>query len=454
MKYVRSMALALAVSGAASSSLALAQNTTEDRLQRIETQLKEMESRHAAELQKRDAKIADLEKQLQSRSDTLTEEQRAKEIDRVTNEVLADIKRREAAGPAGRLQQAASNLQIAVAADFVANYSSRNVDGARNRADIREVELELRAPVDPRADAVVGIAFERDAAPELFGGEDLEGPETEAAIEEAYLFLHDFGVQNLTAKVGRYAVSFGRSNIMHLHELPTVDQPFVIQSHLAAEGLKDAGLSLSYVVPNPANEYIEAILEVNSGEGAGSESPTLRGDLNSTAPSVNGRVLWNKNLAQNLNLELGGSALYAPSENKDKGNRDLWLLGGDVTLVRRDPTGGFANQFLQAEVIYGAVDQEDGTRVNSWGAYVLGQQQLAKDWYAGLRLDYTQDANNSSQEIWGLSPYVTWQWSEFLRFRAQYQYREATDSNGEHIFFLQVTFVMGSHKAHPYWAFR
>ena len=39
----------------------------------------------------------------------------------------------------------------------------------------------------------------------------------------------------------------------------------------------------------------------------------------------------------------------------------------------------------------------------SWGAYLLGQQQIDRDWYAGLRLDYTKDPNNENAEAYGFS---------------------------------------------------
>ena len=86
---------------------------------------------------------------------------------------------------------------------------------------------------------------------------------------------------NLTAKVGRFHVRFGRQNILHAHDLPTTDPPFVNQAFLAPEALTDAGLSLSYVIP-PAlvgNQYIEVVEEILAGEGASSDAPVFGGDI-------------------------------------------------------------------------------------------------------------------------------------------------------------------------------
>jgi hypothetical protein len=100
-------------------------------------------------------------------------------------------------------------------------------------------------------------------------------------------------------------------------------------------------------------------------------------------------------------------------------------------------------------VIHGIVDQEDGSTQRAWGAYVLGQQQLNRDWYAGLRLDWTQDANNENAEAWAISPYVTWNVAKFLRLRAQYQHRWG-DVAGENTLYLQATWTLGDHPSHAH----
>src|SRR5207249_9217872 len=134
---------------------------------------------------------------------------------------------------------------------------------ARNRFDLATVEFELRAAVDPRADAVAVIPFTRNVDDPLFfdPAAPIGGVDTGVEIEEAYLFLHDFGVPNLTAKLGRFHLRFGRQNILHNHDWPTAENNFVNQSFLGAEALTDNGLSLSYVVPPKlvGNQYIEVV---------------------------------------------------------------------------------------------------------------------------------------------------------------------------------------------------
>lgn len=461
---------ALLLAGASSTSLA--QATSDDRIQKIEQRMDEMERRHAAELAERDRRIADLTAKLKttapsagavapsSSQDLLSEIDSAGKPgaagttpDQTRKDVLTDSARRGELFSLPR-SPVSFNPDIAVVADFLASYSSNHDNKAYNRMDIREAELDLRAAVHPNADGVAVLAFARDVENPVFPeGEEASGPEDSVAVEEAYIFLHDFGVPNLTAKLGRFHVRFGRQNVLHAHDLPTTDSPLVNQAFLAPEALSDSGLSLSYVIPPDwiGGQYVELIGEVLAGEGAGTESPTLRGDVNVASPAFNLHALWNHDLATNWNLEVGGTWLHGKAGDDD--GQNVNLFGADFTLIHTDPTGGFFNQLLQAEAIYGDTYDPDGNHRHNWGAYVLAQQQINRDWFTGVRLDYTQDPNSKNQDAWAVSPYVSFYWSEFLRFRLQYQHKDGDVPSEDNLFF-QCTWIFGAHPPHPYWAMR
>ncbi|MDB5297639.1 MAG: hypothetical protein JWO31_3622, partial [Phycisphaerales bacterium] len=465
------------------------QTTQEDRLQRLEKRLEDLDRRHRKELAARDEEIRGLKARVGDGAsgpatapagqpapagppdaagrerDLLGEIDAAGTASGTPNaagaapdQTARDVAR-DAAGRGGPLTLSRGpvsfNPDLAVVSDFLGSYSTNRDNGALNRLDVREVELDLRAAVDPRADAVAVLAFARDVDNPVFPtGERPEGPDASVDVEEAYLFLHDFGVPNLTAKLGRFHVRFGRQNILHLHDLPTSDPSFVQQAFLAPEALGDSGLSLSYVVPPRlvGNQYVELVGEVLAGEGAGTESPTLRGDLSVDSPAFNTHVLWNTDLSKAWNLEVGASWLTG-SQDADSAHR-LNLYGGDVTLIRTDPTGRFFNQLFQAEVMYADGYDPDGARRNGWGAYALGQQQLDRDWYAGVRLDYLQNPNAAGHpEAWGVSPYVSYYLSEFLRLRAEFQHKGG-DVPEENNVYVQATWIFGAHPPHPYWAMR
>lgn len=439
-----------------------AEMTPEERLDRLEKRLDDMEKRHQAELLARDTEIGKLKEQLAAQQ-TAAATQFSDEIEKERAAALKDIVGRELQTPR---VPASFNPDLAVVTNYSASYSPYHRNPALNRFDVGSVELDMRAPVDPRADAVAILPVSREVENPLFfnpldrGSGDID---TSIDIEEAYLFLHDFGVPNLTAQLGRYHLRFGRWNVLHEHDWPTVDNAFVVQSFLGPEALVDNGLTLSYVVPPKLvkNQYIELLAQIISGEGD-SEDPVLNNNAFVRSPGVNLHALWNHDIANNWNLETGASWLHGHHNNDN--DLDADVVGGDVTLIHTDPTGRFNNQLFQSEVMYGNVDngpwtlagtypdQEPGTQT-AWGGYLLGQQQLTRDWYTGVRLDYTENAVNDDQQVWGLSPYISWYWSEFLRFRLEYQHKDG-DVPAEDILYFQCTWIFGAHPPHPYWVMR
>lgn len=451
--YTRTGLLAAVVALLLLSGAANAQTLSNDeRFERLERRLAELEQRYDRDIAARDQEIARLRAATQP-SATAVATRPADEIDRTRAAVLEDLKSREPTARTIRTP-ASFNPDLAVITNFKGNVSTFNDNPARNRFDIGSVELDLRAAVDPRADAVVAIPFTREVEDQLFfDPADASGDvDSGVEIEEAYLLLHDFGIPNLTAKVGRFHLRFGRQNLLHEHDWPTVDNNFVNQAFLGPEALTDNGVSLSYVIPpdKVGGHYIEAILEFVSGEGD-EEAPVFNNSSFIDSPAINMHLLWNHDLTSAWNLELGGS--WMTGKHNDDNQQSANLFGADVTLLHIDPTGGFFNQMFQAEAIHGIVDTSRNDTEYSWGAYALAQQQLNRDWYTGLRLDYTQSATDSGQQVWAVSPYVTWYWSEFLRFRAEYQHRDG-DVPSEDMLYFQLTWLFGSHPPHPYWSMK
>ena len=442
------------------------QPTRDERLDTFERRLNQIESQHQFDLKARDEEITRLRDEL----NRLRQQQPATtqavagpppatrsaaddEIEKTKQDILKDIEENHPTAPTARTP-VSFNPDLAVITDFRGNVSTNNRNAARNRFDVGSVELDLRAAVDPRVDVVAVLPVSRDVEdPLFFSAANANGDvDTSVEIEEAYLFLHDFGVPNLTAKLGRFHLRFGRQNVLHGHDWPTVDNNFVNQSFLGPEALSDSGLSLSYVVPPRwvGNQYVEAVVEVISGEGD-SEAPVLNNDALVDGPALNTHLLWNHDLTRDWNVEVGGS--WLTGKHNDDNRQNVNLFGTDLTLVHTDPTGRFNNQLVQFEAIYGALDSSRTDGEDAFGAYALFQQQLNRDWYVGTRLDWTENALDDKQEVWGVSPYVSWYWSEFLRFRLEYQHK-AGDVPTENTLYCQVTWIFGAHPPHPYWAMR
>ena len=71
--------------------------------------------------------------------------------------------------------------------------------------------------------------------------------------------------------------------------------------------------------------------------------------------------------------------------------------------------------------------------------------------YGGVRFDRVEDPLDPNRTIRGISPYLTWWQSEYVRLRAQYSYFEDDSTNGdESRFALQFTWAAGPHKHEGY----
>ena len=57
-----------------------------------------------------------------------------------------------------------------------------------------------------------------------------------------------------------------------------------------------------------------------------------------------------------------------------------------------------------------------------------------------------EDQREAGHEFWGLSPYLTFWQSEFVRLRGQYSYRDHNMHGTDQRFELQLTFAAGPHK--------
>ena len=126
-----------------------------------------------------------------------------------------------------------------------------------SRAQLREVEFGFSNPVDPygRADLILAIEREDDGS-------------YSSDIEEGYFTYTDLPY-DLQARAGKFYSVFGKANMYHTHAMPWVDKPLPIRTFFGDEGLNDAGVDISWLVPNPWDSYIELTQSVqNNGNEA------------------------------------------------------------------------------------------------------------------------------------------------------------------------------------------
>jgi hypothetical protein len=342
---------------------------------------------------------------------------------------------------------------ISVVGDLIADLSpdgTTQEDGSR--LGVREVELAVQAAVDPtfRADVFLGFS-------------DAEG----VHIEQAFMTATSLPIE---VRLGRFLTPFGKQNLLHRHDLHTIDHSLVVQRLLGEEGLKSTGLYLGQSLA-PFGFFQELILTAaeglaeheHEGEELITEEPISK-DLGGLAYSARLRNYWD--LSEAANLEISGSVLTGkvareldiPSGEITAVALRQTTFGADVTFRWRPPAQGLYKSFiLQSEFM---MQQNDNVEVavspapvqldNFSGLYVFGRYQVGRRSYLGARFDTVEDPEfdgertNAFSGIWQFYP------SEFSKLVAKFERVSPKSFEAFNRFILQATFALGPHKPHPF----
>lgn len=333
----------------------------------------------------------------------------------------------------------AFNPRITAFADFVYHYADEailddNGDNVANRFSLREAELDMRADIDPYAKGVVILAF----------GEETPG-EYVTDVEEAYASF-DTLPNNLRLKVGKFRPWIGLDNRLHTHDLPYTDRPLVIREFFGEEGWSDAGMNLDWLGSLGGDTGLTLGYTIQNGEG----TRVVEGAA-STKPTQMVRAEFFTEVGAASFFQAGASLLTGPSD--DQGGMTLLWEGDLLYKWRPEERRDLNSLVLEGEAYY--LDRELlGEKIHSSGAYSDLLYQFDQRWYLGLRGDWTQFADRDSGDAWGASAWISYYTSEFLRVRAGIEHTD--DPRGIPVLqaFLQLTFVLGSHPAEPYWVNR
>jgi hypothetical protein len=387
--------------------------------------------------------------ELQKRIDALeaahTEDMKdlREEIDALEEE-LAQAKAR-ASIPA---QQSASafNPGITVFGNFLARKDSKPVyqddDPSNPRVDdrfqLREVEFDFRAAIDPWADGVVIASIESEQPGEFTTG-----------VEEGYVLLKklpwlDEAPAGLKVKAGRFRPSFGRFNTIHLHDLPQVSYPRAVQEFLGPEGFVADGLSGQFFLPSPGeNDTIDGTVQILDGGNVAVDPDARPSDI-----ALLGHVNWFHDLAPGRDLDVGVSTWAS--------NSDHVLYGLDATYRWKPFVAGEWHSFLIGGELFQADLDDPGLSSHPTGFDVWSQYQTALNMYLGVRYDWVQELEDASLETQTFGAFVTYYTTEFLRFRLGVEHSESDIDtlDGVTSAYLELNFIYGSHPSEPYWVNR
>lgn len=323
------------------------------------------------------------------------------------------------------------NPDISIIGDFIGTAGHNSVAPSPSLA-MHESELGLQAIIDPYARGDFFLSF---------GEEGVE-------LEEGYVTFTALPA-GLVAKVGKMRAAFGKVNLIHNHALEYIDRPLVTNNLLGGEdGIDDAGISLTRILPAPNGIFLEGTAQVYRGDSSDVFTATDRKNV-----SVVGHLRGYKDLTESTNLDLGFS--YGRGHN-DTGSSFLTnLYGIDATLRWKPLRRAIYHSFLwRNEFVWSHRDQLNALLApetqKAFGMYSSAEYRLNRRWTLGGRFDRSARARDANLIDTGFSAILTYWPSEFSQVRGQYRfgrYAEGTDAN-ELLF--QFLFVLGAHGAHPF----
>jgi hypothetical protein len=325
------------------------------------------------------------------------------------------------------------NPDMAVIGDFL-GAAGTNRTNPNPALEMHESEAAFQAVVDPYARADFFISF----------------GEQGVNLEEGFLTFTELPGGLLT-KVGKMRAAFGKVNGLHNHVLPWTDRPLVINNLVGGEdGINDAGISVARLISNPW-VFLEATGQVFRGDsGATLFKSSQRGDM-----SYVGHLRGYQDLSESTNIDLGLSYSHGHNpagivETVDLGRFTTGLFGVDATVRWRPLRRSIYHSFVgRSEVIWSRRQQPNG-RQDGMGYYVSGDYQFARRWFAGLRYDRSNHADDASLLDTGQSAILTYWPSEFSQVRGQYRRTAYAIGPTANEFLFQFQFSIGAHGAHPF----
>jgi hypothetical protein len=302
--------------------------------------------------------------------------------------------------------------------------AERNVD-----FEVHEVETAFRSVVDPyaRADVFVSIAH--------------EDGEFEFELEEAFLTTLSLPYR-LQLKAGKFRSTFGKLNRIHPHALPYIDVPAVYRNFLGDEGLKDQGLSLSWLTPVTAF-YQDLTVEVTRGPGGG---PTFDHAQNNRLLYA-GRLKNFWDLTDQATLEVGLGAALGPNPAGF-----VSVLGGlDVTYIWKPlQYNVYRGVTLQGEAFVLRNPISDDARMRSWGGFLLAGYRFARRWGVTARLDHSDLPDDNTWNENAVSGTLGWYLTEYQKLEIGLRTAKASGMDRHVQALIRGVFVIGSHGAHEY----
>ena len=496
----------LAVFGLIHSPLMAQDAKTEERLKKLESMLMNMQQ----EMKAKDKKIEQLEKKVNTlqgnkRSSALSDKELLDKLIEENHEESVEFNKHDhghGKSSNNRIklgdsaQKVMDNLDISVVmnAAFGASnlrnsdleeYQGGGHDPNKRGFNFQQLELSLAGSIDTLFDYKGYLVFVDD----------------EVELEEAYIKTRSLP-NDLQLQAGIFLTPFGIINQQHLHSWDFIDQPIINSRLFGGDGMRSPGVNLSWLAPLPW--YSEVIVGVQNadedtvvsfrGEGHGHGEEGEEEEDDRFEEGVGGRpftdrdtrnaddLVWlarwvnSFDINESTTFQMGVSSLFG--ENHTGGN--TWIYGADFKLVvDNNPELGRPNWVWQTEIMkreYNANSVSipaEGTMtafshssdsIEDWGLYTQLIKAIDKKWSVGVRFEYVTGSGNSfeGEEIVDrsddfdrsdrirISPLVTYQYSEFTKFRLQYNFDDSDTGDEGHTIWFGFEVLLGKHPAHKF----
>jgi hypothetical protein len=297
-------------------------------------------------------------------------------------------------------------------------------------------------------------------------GPDLE--EGKLGAEEIFATIVRGLPLDLNVRFGKYRADYGKINLVHPHAWPFVTQPLSQERFIGEEGLNDAGLSASVLLPTGSvytKLTVDLLRGAPIGEATGIEDTT--GAKPTYANSA--RLTSFFTLGEHSDLEAG---LSAYTGIHDPYNRDRFLYT-NLDLKYKYRPSSYTSLVVQGEYLLNTrkalQDRDFNTYVDAngnperrsittGGLYVYADYQFKKTYSIGARYDWSQSPYGKTDEARAFAVFVGYYpVEETLGLRLHYQNTKTRDpyalcciSESVNLIALQVLFSLGPHKAHPF----
>src|SRR5438270_6033087 len=333
-------------------------------------------------------------------------------------------------GGAGGSAAKALNPDISAIGDFIAVAGHNPVQPSPS-LEMHESELGFQAIIDPYARGDFFLSF---------GEEGVN-------LEEGYITFTALPA-GLVAKVGKMRSAFGKVNTMHNHVLPWVDRPLVTNNLVGGEdGIDDAGISISRIIPAPKGLFLEATGQVFRGDSGTDDSPVFHASRNSDVSAV-AHLRSYADISESTNVDIGLS--YARGHNELGTDFLTQLYGIDATLRWKPLRRSIYHSFVGRGEFIWSQRQQIPTEQRAFGFYTSGDYQLGRRWFLGGRYDLSDRSRFANLTDKGGSVVLTYWPSEFSQIRGQYRHTSYADNISANELFMQVIFSLGAHGAHPF----